>query len=110
MPKKDIGLGVVSIGFGIWVLTVANELKKKAAFWPKIVAWGIIILGAIILLTGIYHLVQERKASGKQSSQVKAETKAELIKYAKVGGIILLLVAFYFLFQYVYVFLKVFQN
>ena len=103
MPKKDIVLGVISTGFGAWVYYIASSLKKKAAFWPKIVAWGIIILGLIILIQGIMNLVKSKKAGGVQPEEKKQKTDAaqEKGKYLKVTAIIGLLIVFYFVFQYV---------
>ena len=64
VPKKDIGLGVVSIGFGTWIiLYTAAEIKKKSQFWPTVIGWGIVILGALILAMGIFNLIKEKKAS-----------------------------------------------
>ncbi len=103
MPKKDIGLGIVSIGFGAWVYYIATTLKKKAAFWPKIVAVGIIALGVIILIQGIIALVKANKAAAAagKTAEVKTAVKQETVKYLKVAAVVGLLVVFYFLFQYV---------
>ncbi len=101
MPKKDIGLGVVSIGFGAWVYFIANTLKKKAAFWPRIVAIGIIVLGVIILIQGILALLKARKDAPAKSEEKKTDTRQELTKYLKVAGVVALLFVYYFLFQYV---------
>ena len=95
MPKKDIILGSVSIGFGAWIFYIANGLKKKAAFWPKIVAAGIIILGIIILVMGILNL---RKQNNTQQS--KKITK-EQANYLRVAAIVGLMIVFYFVFKYV---------
>ena len=102
VPKKDIGLGVVSIGFGTWIiLYTAAEIKKKSQFWPTVIGWGIVILGAIILLMGVYNLIKEKKASGGKTEKAQAAPKEDMRKYLKVAAVMGLLVIFYFVFQYV---------
>lgn len=97
MAKKDSILGVVSIAFGAWVYYIASTLKKKAAFWPKIVAAGIIILGVIILVNALLEL--RRQASGKQQAPAKKEKTAKP-QYIKVAAIVAILFIYYFMFQY----------
>ena len=102
VPKKDICLGVVSIGFGTWIiLYTAAEIKKKSQFWPTVIGWGIVILGAIILLMGVYNLIKEKKASGGKKEKTQAAPKEDVRKYLKVAAVMGLLVIFYFVFQYV---------
>ncbi len=94
MPKKDIILGSVSVGFGAWVYYIASTLKKKAAFWPKIVAAGIIILGLIILVMGILNLRNKKAGAQKKLSKEQAN-------YLRVLAVVALMVIFYFIFKYV---------
>ena len=102
MPKKDIGLGVVSVGFGAWILYyTAENIKKKSAFWPNIIGWGIIALGVVILAIGVFNFIKEKKANGGQAEKKAVDKKAELNKYLKVAAVVGLLVVFYFVFQYV---------
>lgn len=102
VPKKDIGLGVVSIGFGTWIiLYTAAEIKKKSQFWPTVIGWGIVILGALILAMGIFNLIKEKKASAGKTAAKKTDAKEDMRKYLKVAAVMGLLVVFYFVFQYV---------
>lgn len=95
MQKKDMGLGAVAIIFGAWMLYMANHLKRGAAFWPKVVASGIIVLGGIILIHGIL----EYKKINKNGTEKKTTYKVKP-QYNKVVGVIVLLVLHYFTFQY----------
>lgn len=93
MQKKDMGVGVFSIAFGAWMFFMATKLKSGPAFWPKIVASGIMILGAIIFITALIQLKKEGKAQEK-----KAKTPPQ---YGKVLIVIGILIAYYFAFQYI---------
>lgn len=95
MQKKDIGLGAVSTLFGAWVFYSATGMKAGAAFWPKVVGGGIILLGAIILVLALLDIK-------KQDSKVQERKKPkEKPKYGAVAAITAVLFAYYFVFQYV---------
>lgn len=96
VQKKDIGLGIVSIVFGIWVFAVASGLKSGPDFWPKLVAIGIIILGAIILVMALIHLKKGGESEKKEEKKPKAKPQ-----YLKVLAVIIVLVIYYFAFQYI---------
>lgn len=94
MNKKEIGLGAASVGFGVWMYWMSTQLKAKAAFWPKLVAWGIIIIGALILLHEILTFRKnEKKPSEKKSEKTKAKPR-----YDRVLIILGMMVVWYFLF------------
>ena len=90
MHKKDIGLGVVSVAFGAWMFFAATKLKSGAAFWPKLVAAGIILLGVIITVTAIKSV---------RSKKTAPEKKTSLAQYLNVLEVVALLFAYYFGFQ-----------
>lgn len=96
MQKKDIGLGIVSIVFGIWVFVVAAGLKSGPDFWPKLVAIGIIILGAIILVMALLNL--RKMGSEPAKTEKKPKVKPQ---YFKVVAVIAVLVVYYFAFQFI---------
>lgn len=90
MNKKEIGLGVVSVGFGGWMYWMATQMKAKAAFWPKLVAWGIIILGALII---VHEILSARKAPAKKTEKSKSKPR-----YDRVLIILVMLVIWYVMF------------
>lgn len=94
MQKKDIGLGAVSVAFGAWLFYMATALKSGAAFWPKIVASVIIILGLIIVGTAL--VPHTKNSEGGSSKTEKAPPQ-----YLKVLEIIVLMMAYYMAFQQV---------
>ena len=92
MSKKEIGLGAVSVGFGAWMYWAATQLKAKAAFWPKLVAWGIIIIGVLMLVGEVLHSVKAKRSPEKEK-KTKEKTKP---RYDRVAIIMAMLVAWYF--------------
>lgn len=98
MEKKDVGLGIVSLVFGIWMFAMTTQMKSGPAFWPKIVAAGIIILGGIILVMGIMQVCKGKKAG---SQAAKAETAKTKPQYGKVLAVVGILVLYFFAFQVV---------
>ena len=96
MEKKDTGLGVVSLGFGAWVFFMSTTLKGEAAFWPKLVAIAIMIVGAVILGTGVVGLMRERAASGTAQVAKKPHAKPH---YIKVAAVVALMIVYLIAFQ-----------
>lgn len=94
MGKKDVGLGVVSLAFGIWMFVMAAQMKSGPAFWPKIVAAGIVVLGGIILAMGIMQISKEKKTGGQAAGKEKAKAQ-----YGKVLAVIGVLAIYFFAFQ-----------
>lgn len=94
MGKKDVCLGAVSLAFGIWMFVMAAQMKSGPAFWPKIVAAGIIILGGIILVMGIIQVSKEKKSGGQAAKKEKAKPQ-----YGKVLAVIGVLAIYFFAFQ-----------
>lgn len=94
MNKKEIGLGVAATGFGVWMYWMSTQLKAKAAFWPKLVAWGIIIIGVLILLN---EILTARKEAGKPTEKKKDKPKAKP-RYDRVLIILGMLIVWYFAF------------
>jgi len=93
MQSKDMGLGAVAIVFGTWMLYVAGQLKAGAAFWPKIVASGIIVLGIIIFIYGGLAYKKARSQSNHKKEKAKPQ-------YINVISVTILLMIYYFSFQY----------
>ena len=93
MHKKDMGVGAVSVLFGAWMFFMATKLKSGPAFWPKIVAAGIEILGVIIFVTAFVKL---RTEGEPQEKKAKAPPQ-----YGKVLIVLGILIAYYFAFQYI---------
>lgn len=93
MHKKDLGVGAVAVAFGAWVYYMTTTMKAKAAFWPRIVAYGIIILGVIILINAVLGLRKEKAAPAKEKKAAK-----EKPNYLRVLAIIAVLIIYYFLF------------
>lgn len=93
MHKKDMGVGAVSVLFGAWMFFMATKLKSGPAFWPKIVAAGIVILGVIIFVTAFVKL---RTEGEPQEKKAKAPPQ-----YGKVLIVLGILIAYYFAFQYI---------
>lgn len=97
MQKKDMGLGIISVAFGAWMFYTANRFESGPAFWPKIVAVGIIILGVIIFLTA---LVQTRRTVGAPVAEATEKSPKAKPQYLKVLAVIIVLAVYYFGFQY----------
>lgn len=93
MHKKDLGVGAVSVAFGAWIYYMTTTMKAKAAFWPKIVAGGIIILGVIIIANALLDM-RKVKSNPPQTSKKPKEKP----NYPRVLAIIVMLVIYYFLF------------
>lgn len=97
MEKKDIGLGAIAIAFGAWMFFAASQMKSGPDFWPKIVAAGIIILGAVILAGGLLQM-KKQGAWTEAEREKRAKDKAQ---YLKVLAVVAVLIAYYFAFQYI---------
>ena len=63
--KKDLGVGVASLAFGAWIYYVSGSLKAKSAFWPKLIAGAIVLLGIVILAVSILELIKDKKTGAK---------------------------------------------
>lgn len=92
--KKDLGVGVASLAFGAWIYYVSGSLKAKSAFWPKLIAGAIVLLGIVILAVSILELIKDKKTGAKDKP---AKAKPD---YLRVALITALLFAYYFGFQY----------
>lgn len=92
--KKDLGVGVASLAFGAWIYYVSGSLKAKSAFWPKLIAGAIVLLGIVILVVSILELMKDKKTGAKDKP---AKAKPD---YLRVALITALLFAYYFGFQY----------
>lgn len=92
--KKDLGVGVASLAFGAWIYYVSGSLKAKSAFWPKLIAGAIVLLGIVILAVSILELMKDKKTGAKDKP---AKAKPD---YLRVALITALLFAYYFGFQY----------
>ncbi len=90
--KKDMGLGVAAIAFGAWMFAEAMQLKSGPDFWPKVVAAGIILLGALIFVMGLMGLRKAPAAKGPAKEKAKPQ-------YIHVAAVMVVLVAYYFAFQ-----------
>lgn len=88
-----MGVGVFSVIFGAWMFFMATKLKSGPAFWPKIVASGIMILGVIIFATALIKLKTEGEPQEKKAKNPP--------QYGKVLIVIGILIAYYFAFQYI---------
>lgn len=101
MKKSDFTLGGLSVVLGGWILYMTTTMKAKAAFWPKIVAYGIILMGAIIVIQALLAFTKQRKKE-KAAGQAKEATQAPKAgaNIGRVVMIIALLAAYYFGFQY----------
>ena len=91
--KKDMGLGVAAIAFGVWMFVSAMKLKSGPDFWPKIVAGGIILLGVLIFAMGFINLQKEKK---EEKAPAKEKAKPQ---YLSVAAVMAVLVVYYFAFQ-----------
>ena len=96
MKKKEIGVGVISILTGIIAYlgsstfpTGASADTLGAAFFPRLVAVIIIILGASIIIGALPKKEDEKAAQEK--------TTSKSISYGKVMAIIGMLFGYYFL-------------
>lgn len=98
MQKKDIGLGAVSIVFGIWIWWMVANLKSGAAFWPKIVAGTIILLGAIIMVMGVLTYSNAKKQNSGKMTIATGKAKP---RYLQVLTVTAVLIIYYFAFQYI---------
>ena len=94
MNKKEIGLGAASVGFGAWMYWMATQMKAKAAFWPKLVAWGIIMIGALIVL----HEILTFRKNGNTPAEKKNDKPKSKPRYDRVLMILGLLIVWYFAF------------
>ena len=94
MNKKEIGLGAASVGFGAWMYWMATQMKAKAAFWPKLVAWGIIMIGALIVL---HEILTFRKNENTPAEKKNDKPKSKP-RYDRVLMILGLLIVWYFAF------------
>ncbi len=92
MRKKNMIIAISSIIFGIWMYYTASQLKSGPDFWPKIVAAGIIILGAIIL-SWVF--------TDKKKEENSSENKGNIKDYFNVIAVVFLLVVYYFAMQIV---------
>ena len=92
--KKDLGVGVASLAFGAWIYYVSGSLKAKSAFWPKLIAGAIVLLGIVILAVSILELIKDKKTGAKDKP---AKAKPDYIRVALINA---LLLAYYFGFQY----------
>ena len=92
--KKDFGVGVASLAFGAWIYYMSGSLKAKSAFWPKLIAGAIVLLGVVIVVFSILELMKDKKTGAKDKS---AKAKPD---YLRVALITALLFAYYFGFQY----------
>ncbi len=92
--KKDLGVGVASLAFGAWIYYVSGSLKAKSAFWPKLIAGAIVLLGIVILAVSILELIKDKKTGAKDKP---AKAKPDYIRVALISA---LLLAYYFGFQY----------
>lgn len=92
--KKDLGVGVASLAFGAWIYYVSGSLKAKSAFWPKLIAGVIVLLGIVILAVSILELIKDKKTGAKDKP---AKAKPDYIRVALISA---LLLAYYFGFQY----------
>ena len=92
--KKDLGVGVASLAFGAWIYYVSGSLKVKSAFWPKLIAGAIVLLGIVILAVSILELIKDKKTGAKDKP---AKAKPDYIRVALISA---LLFAYYFGFQY----------
>ncbi len=92
--KKDLGVGVASLAFGAWIYYVSGSLKAKSAFWPKLIAGAIVLLGIVILAVSILELIKDKKTGAKDKP---AKAKPDYIRVALISA---LLFAYYFGFQY----------
>lgn len=92
--KKDFGVGVASLAFGTWIYYMSGSLKAKSAFWPKLIAGAIVLLGVVIVVFSILELMKDKKTGAKDKP---AKAKPD---YLRVALITALLFAYYFGFQY----------
>ena len=92
--KKDLGVGVASLAFGAWIYYMSGSLKAKSAFWPKLIAGAIVLLGVVIVVFSILELMKDKKTGAKDKP---AKAKPD---YLRVALITALLFAYYFGFQY----------
>lgn len=92
--KKDLGVGVASLAFGAWIYYMSGSLKAKSAFWPKLIAGAIVLLGVVIVVCSALELMKDKKTGAKDKP---AKAKPD---YVRVALITALLFAYYFGFQY----------
>ena len=90
--NKDYVLSAAAVGFGAWMFNTATHLKEKAAFWPKIVAGAIILIGIVIALTALY---EARVGKGSTAGKAKKAPPS----YTRVLAVIALMLAYFFAFQ-----------
>ncbi|MCI6260367.1 MAG: tripartite tricarboxylate transporter TctB family protein [Pyramidobacter sp.] len=90
--NKDYVLSAAAVGFGAWMFNTATHFKAKAAFWPKIVAGAIILMGIVIALTALY---EARVGKGAAAGKAKKAPPS----YTRVLAIIALMLAYFFAFQ-----------
>ncbi len=95
MNNKDIGLGIASIALGIAAYLASSTFPTGtsadtlgAAFFPRLVAVIVMILGASIII-GALRKKEDEKAAGK-----KAASRSN--SYGRVAAIIALLFVYYF--------------
>lgn len=92
--KKDLGVGVASLAFGAWIYYMSGSLKAKSAFWPKLIAGAIVLLGVVIVVFSILELMKDKKTGAKDKP---AKAKPDYLRVALISA---LLFAYYFGFQY----------
>ncbi len=92
MRKKNMIVGISSVAFGIWMYYIAAQLRSGPDFWPKIVASGIIILGAIILSS---------EFTEKKSTDNSKDSKGDIKEYLNVIAVVVLLLLYYVSMQIV---------
>jgi cobalamin synthase len=98
MGKLDFGLGLGSMALGIILYFYFDSLPSDSAFYPKIICYAIILLGAIITITGRLRMkVEKGQGDGKTESSGQKDPKS----YRTVLLVVLYLFAYYFLFQVV---------
>lgn len=95
MKKKDIGLGIASIVLGIAAFLGSSTFPTGtsadtlgAAFFPRLVAVIVMILGASIIV-GVLREKEDEKAAGERAA-------SKSISYWRVTAIIALLFIYYF--------------
>lgn len=97
---KDLSLGIISILIGSYVLLYIGSMKPGPAFFPRIVAFTIIGLGAIIAIMAAGKLIKGKKKLPTSAPAVEKPPKQK-VQYTKVIAAIGCLLVYCFLLDIV---------
>lgn len=100
--KKDIGVGVVSIAIGAWVVFYTQSLRAGPAFFPRLAGIILMLVGAILAGISIMKLMKtkEKVLTEEEKAAEKDAWKKQAPSW-RVFAVFGCLIAYYILIEYV---------